>query len=99
MYLCIDDERFLNTSPQFMTLRRLNLEIQGFPESYAAAPLMNDNMVVGEPHPLAMERNGVMAQTPMHPDRGPPGITPDPDGLRSSPRASPRSSPVVETQG
>ena len=38
---------------QFMTLRRLNIEIQGFPESYASAPLIADNMVVGEPHPLA----------------------------------------------
>ncbi len=34
---------------QFMTLRRLNLRIQGFPESYASEPY-GDDMVVGEPH-------------------------------------------------
>jgi hypothetical protein len=33
---------------EFMTLRRLNLEIQGFPESYAAEPM---NMVGAEVHP------------------------------------------------
>lgn len=32
-----------------MTLRRLNLRIQGFPESYASEPY-GDDMVVGEPH-------------------------------------------------
>eukprot|EP00934_Nitzschia_sp_Nitz4_P009349 Nitzschia sp. Nitz4//scaffold221_size33835//24538//25770//NITZ4_007854-RA/size33835-processed-gene-0.16-mRNA-1//1//CDS//3329542566//9339//frame0 len=36
---------------EFMTLRRLNLKIQGFPESYASEPFMDDDMVVGEPHP------------------------------------------------
>lgn len=36
--------------PQFMTLRRLNLRIQGFPESYASEAY-GDDMVVGEPHP------------------------------------------------
>lgn len=37
---------------EFMTLRRLNLRIQGFPESYAAEPYNDmDSMVVGEPHP------------------------------------------------
>jgi hypothetical protein len=39
---------------QFMTMRRLNLKIQGFPESYATEPYMDDDMVVGEPHPLAV---------------------------------------------
>jgi hypothetical protein len=32
-----------------MTLRRLNLKIQGFPESYASEP-NGEDMVVGEPH-------------------------------------------------
>ena len=32
-----------------MTLRRLNLKIQGFPESYASEP-SGEDMVVGEPH-------------------------------------------------
>jgi len=34
---------------EFMTLRRLNLKIQGYPESYASEPYGED-MVVGEPH-------------------------------------------------
>jgi hypothetical protein len=34
-----------------MTLRRLNIRIQGLPESYASEPYLND-MVIGEPHPL-----------------------------------------------
>jgi hypothetical protein len=33
---------------EFMTLRRLNLRIQGFPESYANEPY-GDDMVGGEP--------------------------------------------------
>lgn len=36
---------------EFMTLRRLNLRIQGFPESYAAEPYGEESMVVGEPAP------------------------------------------------
>jgi hypothetical protein len=36
-------------SVQFMTLRRLNIRIQGFPESYATEPYMAESMVVGEP--------------------------------------------------
>jgi hypothetical protein len=40
---------------EFMTLRRLNIKIQGFPESYATEPYMSESMVVGEPlqHPIA----------------------------------------------
>ena len=35
---------------EFMTLRRLNIKIQGFPESYATEPYMGETqMVVGEP--------------------------------------------------
>jgi hypothetical protein len=34
---------------QFMTLRRLNLKIQGLPESYAVEPYFDTCMVVGEP--------------------------------------------------
>ena len=33
---------------EFMTLRRLNLEIQGFPESYVSEPYRGESMVVGE---------------------------------------------------
>ena len=36
-----------------MTVRRLNIKIQGFPESYATEPYMSENnMVVGETHPI-----------------------------------------------
>jgi hypothetical protein len=35
-----------------MTLRRLNIRIQGFPESYATDPAMAD-MVVGEVRPMS----------------------------------------------
>jgi len=35
---------------EFMTLRRLNIRIQGFPESYATEPyMMAEDMVAGEP--------------------------------------------------
>ena len=34
---------------EFMTLRRLNIQIQGFPESYATEPYMGETMLVGEP--------------------------------------------------
>ena len=33
-----------------MTLRRLNIRIQGFPESYATEPFMGPSMVGAEPH-------------------------------------------------
>lgn len=39
---------------EFMTLRRLNLRIQGFPESYAAEAYTQQDMVVGEPHPYTV---------------------------------------------
>ena len=53
-----------------MTLRRLNIRIQGFPESYATEPYMSD-MVVGEPahspsshlpHPMEMSRSSMMPE-------------------------------------
>lgn len=34
---------------EFMTLRRLNIKIQGFPESYATEPYMTEPLVMGEP--------------------------------------------------
>ena len=82
-----------------MTLRRLNLKIQGFPESYATEPYMDDDMVVGEPHPLAVAStsppNGIgRGDLIGMPDGGPPVDLP-----RNSPAmlGSPiRSSPVTE---
>jgi hypothetical protein len=86
---------------EFMTLRRLNIEIQGFPESYATAPTMADNMVVGEPHPLALApiSQPEMMSTGVGPDQ--PGEDddtmgePQPEEMRSSPRPLPRGSPSV----
>jgi hypothetical protein len=82
-----------------MTLRRLNLKIQGFPESYASEPYMEDDMVVGEPHPHA-----ISSSSPPGPPRGelmtvPVGSGPDtplpPDsmGMLGSPM---RSSPITD---
>jgi len=54
---------------EFMTLRRLNLRIQGLPESYATEPYMGDNMVVGEPHPVP---GPSLPLPPEHPGHVPP---------------------------
>ncbi|VEU37527.1 unnamed protein product [Pseudo-nitzschia multistriata] len=49
---------------EFMTLRRLNLRIQGFPESYASEPFGED-MVVGEPHQPQSAMNAI-SPLPQH---------------------------------
>jgi hypothetical protein len=88
--------------PQFMTLRRLNLKIQGFPESYAADPFMEEDMVVGEPHPHAVSSSsppGGMPRgeaMPLTEGSGAPsnGLPPnDALGMLGSPI---RSSPITE---
>jgi hypothetical protein len=43
------DLKYFFLATQFMTLRRLNIKIQGYPESYVTEPYMTDNMVAGEP--------------------------------------------------
>ena len=66
---------------EFMTLRRLNLKIQGFPESYASEP-HGEDMVVGEPYPHSsmsplaqqQEHGDMMNGT----DNGPPPTLPPP---------------------
>jgi hypothetical protein len=85
---------------EFMTLRRLNLKIQGFPESYAAEPYMDDDMVVGEPHPLAVSSiapPGGMTRGELMPvsiDGAPSmGMPPQDTPMMGSPI---RSSPVTE---
>ena len=86
---------------EFMTLRRLNLKIQGFPESYAAEPYMEDDInCVGEPHPhavastsLPMPRGELMTVPDVS---GPPPIglpVEDSMGVLRSPI---RSSPVTD---
>ena len=47
-----------------MTLRRLNLKIQGFPESYASEP-QGEEMVVGEPH----QHSSVNGMSPLPPQQ------------------------------
>ena len=50
-------------SSQFMTLRRLNIEIQGYPESYAAEPMDMVGAEIGQHRPSNM---GALAN-PAHP--------------------------------
>ena len=85
-----------------MTLRRLNLRIQGFPESYASEPYMEDDaMCVGEPHPShppvsTASPGGHRGEMMTVPDgSGPPLTLPAQDsmGVLGSPI---RSSPITE---
>jgi len=84
---------------EFMTLRRLNLRIQGFPESYASEPYGED-MVVGEPHPLPpMTVNSPhIPHDPLNlSDTGvlPPGLPPHTDSAVSVLGSPIRSSPPM----
>ena len=65
---------------EFMTLRRLNIRIQGFPESYATDATMSD-MVVGEPR--HMRRPPAM----MHTADGPMIMGGPETGVGSSPQS------------
>lgn len=81
---------------EFMTLRRLNMEIQGYPESYATAShILADSRVVGEPHPFAfgdsgvLSHGGLMGNEPALLSVQPPQVPSQPmqdDEGRSSPR-------------
>mmetsp|Transcript_45732 Transcript_45732/g.46354 ORF Transcript_45732/g.46354 Transcript_45732/m.46354 type:complete len:86 (+) Transcript_45732:102-359(+) len=78
-----------------MTLRRLNLKIQGFPESYASEPYGED-MVVGEPHQQSspsQQQQGDVSNTVKN-GSNPPTSSHDPvAGVLGSPI---RSSPITE---
>ena len=66
-----------------MTLRRLNIRIQGFPESYATDPAAMADMVIGEarqPMPVASS----LAR---------PAMMPAPEGPIMGGPEAPRSSP------
>lgn len=89
---------------EFMTLRRLNIRIQGFPESYASEPyMMAEDMVAGEPQHVT--NDSIMASLPSGPPLAPESITAIPhdskveDEVMHDPsepkeeRGSPRSSP------
>jgi hypothetical protein len=75
---------------EFMTLRRLNLRIQGFPESYASEPYMDDDMVVGEPHP---PHSISSAPPPMMTDG--PNMSVPSDMMNSPMRSSPIEDPIT----
>jgi len=91
-----------------MTLRRLNIKIQGFPESYATEPYMGEGMVVGEPHPIAppmppdpmVARGGAilpaMEEAPIN--NSSDGL-PIPEQPQSSPRASPTTKDTAVGEG
>jgi hypothetical protein len=78
-----------------MTLRRLNLRIQGFPESYANEPYGEDIMVMGESHPPMTVLGGVGGNNhrPQEmltvSDDVPPATLPSHDPLGSPIRSSP----------
>jgi len=56
---------------EFLVLRRLNLEIQGLPESYTSEPMGN---VGAEPHPIASSpHHQQQLPPPSNMSRGPPG--------------------------
>jgi hypothetical protein len=78
-----------------MTLRRLNLEIQGFPESYAESPLMLENKVVGQPHPLAFTAGVVTNMITGETVSGLDSTSCAPDMPRSSPSPTRISENVV----
>jgi hypothetical protein len=87
---------------EFMTVRRLNLKIQGFPESYTTEPFMDDDMVVGEPSnllgvpPASTPGGQPRADLMTVPDSSVPamGLPPqDSVGMLSSPI---RSSPITD---
>ena len=77
-----------------MTLRRLNIKIQGLPESYATEPYLGETMVIGEPHPLP----------PPPPSLGPPSLShppipPPDDEMVGTPGLSPRHEDIVDDEG
>lgn len=77
---------------EFMTLRRLNLKIQGFPESYASEAHMEEDMVVGEPHPHSISS----APPPPQSMIDGPALTVPPQEPVSMMGSPIRSSPIAE---
>jgi len=65
---------------EYMILRRLNIEIQGFPESYAAGPDLLANAVGAEAHPVVL--------VPSAPASATPGRSPSGNGT-GTPRRTP----------
>jgi hypothetical protein len=86
---------FLTVWLQFMTLRRLNIRIQGFPESYVTEPYMGESMVVGEVNPMSI---GPVSHS--HPDElllSDRMIAPSSSQRTTGPPDMPSSSPLPPT--
>lgn len=82
---------------EFMTLRRLNLKIQGFPESYASDPHMEGDMVVGEPHPHSISSvPPPPSQQPMITEGPGPALAVPPQESVTMMGSPIRSSPIAE---
>jgi hypothetical protein len=98
---------------EFMTLRRLNIRIQGFPESYATEPyMMAEDNVAGEARDVTYDSSMMVAGS-----GGPPLVAIphdsqiDVSGMHgdshpneqhhphASPRGSPRASPANKSVG
>ncbi|GAX26037.1 hypothetical protein FisN_4Hh464 [Fistulifera solaris] len=80
---------------EFMTLRRLNIRIQGFPESYVTEPYMGESMVVGEVNPMSI---GPVSHS--HPDElllSDRMIVPTSSPRTTGPPDMPSSSPLPPT--
>lgn len=90
---------------EFMTLRRLNIRIQGFPESYATEPyMMAEDIVAAEPRhvtndsivgsvpPVPHGANGSVTAIP-HESKVEDETMNDAPAPKEEERASPRSSP------
>lgn len=75
---------------EFMTLRRLNIEIQGFPESYAAEPSDNCGTEVHPPPPPPhQQHHAAMTPSSLNPQRGPPPSVAGPPGGMVKPGMAP----------
>lgn len=74
---------------EFMTLRRLNIEIQGFPESYAAEPSDNCGTEVHPPPPQQQQPHHAAMTPSSHQQRGPPPSVAGPPGGMVKPGMAP----------
>lgn len=76
---------------EFMTLRRLNIRIQGFPESYATEPyMMAEDIVGGEPRHVT--EDSVIPPGPPPPPPPPPDVN-----VTASPTTIPHDTRADET--
>jgi len=86
---------------EFMTLRRLNIEIQGFPESYAAEPSDNCGTEVHpppQPHHAAMTPSSQHGPTPaVNPGMAPTSHLSGPSGLPHPAAMSMQGQPTLSS--